>query len=118
MDERLKKALEFSNYMVTLNDQKQVLKTKFYENLVFYTNGSKFLITKELINFVSFLVNSGNDADVVLIDDNDVPTKIDDLSKFLDDILEMYFTASNSYLNEFSKLKTSRSIEKLTDYYD
>ena len=29
MDERLSKALEFSNYMVTLNNQKRILKEKY-----------------------------------------------------------------------------------------
>ena len=34
MDERLEKALEFANYMTTLNNQKRVLKEKFYESEV------------------------------------------------------------------------------------
>ena len=37
MDERLKKALDFSNYMVTLNNQKRVLKEKFFEKKGFPT---------------------------------------------------------------------------------
>ena len=36
MDERLKKALDFSNYMVALNNQKRLLTEKYQENLKFY----------------------------------------------------------------------------------
>ena len=46
MDERLKKALDFSNYMVTLNNQKRVLKEKFFENRIYYYNGGQFSVKK------------------------------------------------------------------------
>lgn len=116
MDERLEKALKHANYMATLNAQKRILKEKFYENLYYFTNGSQFKVTKELINFVSFLVNSGNDTDIVLIDDNDIPVNIENLSDFLDNIMNLYFSASNEYFQEYSKLKSKRSVEKLVDY--
>jgi hypothetical protein len=51
MDERLEKALDISNYMVTLNNQKRLLKEQYAENLVFYHNGGQFTITQELISF-------------------------------------------------------------------
>lgn len=116
MDERLEKALDFSNYMVTLTNQKRVITEAYYENLIYFKNGCQFTVSKELITFVGFLVDKGNDTDVVLIDDNDIPTKIDDLSEFYDDILDLYFTASNSYLDKFDSLKKQRRVEKLVDY--
>ena len=54
MDERLEKALEFSNYMVTLNNKKRLLREKLHEDLVHYRNVCQFSITKELITFVGF----------------------------------------------------------------
>lgn len=116
MDERLQKALDFSNYMVTLNNQKRIIKEKYYEDLVYFKNGCQFTITKELITFVGFLVEKGNDTDVILVDDNDTPTKIQDLSEFFDDILDVYFTASNQYNNSYDELKKKRRVEKLVDY--
>ena len=116
MDERLQKALDFSNYMVTLNNQKRLLKEKFYEDLVYFTNGSQFTVSKELITFVGFLIETGNTTDIVLIDDNDIPVKIEDLTNFQDDILNLYFTASNSYNQAYQKLKTNRRVEKLVGY--
>jgi hypothetical protein len=116
MDERLEKALDFSNYMVTLNNKKRLLKEKYFEELVYFTNGCQFTVTKELVTFVGFLVQTGNDSEIVLTDDNDIPTKIEDLSDFYDEILDVYFTASNNYLVEYEKIKRNRSVEKLIDY--
>ena len=116
MDERLTKALQFSNYMVTLNNQKRLIKEKFFEDLLYFENGCQFTVTKELITFVSMLVETGNDSDVVLTDDNDIPTKINDLSLFLENILDVYFSAANNYHTEYESLKTKRKIETLVDY--
>lgn len=115
MDERLEKALDFSNYMLTLNNQKRILKEKFDEECVYYHKGGKFTVTKELVSFINVLVEKGNES-VVLVDDNEIPVSIDDTSDFLDNILDTYFIASNNYHNEFDKLKKNRSVEKLINY--
>jgi len=114
MDERLQKALDFSNYMVTLNNQKRVLQETVYQDLVYYTSGSKFTINKELICFCSTLANLNREA-VVLIDDNDIPVRIENIKDFLENILDVYFTATNKFHSEYQKLKTSRSVEKLIE---
>lgn len=116
MDERLKKALDFSNYMVTLTNQKRILKEKYYEDLLFFQNGSQFTVTKELITFVHMLISNDNDSDIVLIDDNDNPTLIEDLNTFYEDIMNVYFTASNNYNTHYQELKTKRSPEKLVNH--
>ena len=116
MDERLAKAIEFSNYMVTLNNQKRLLEEKYHENLLYFKNGCQFTVTKELITFVGMLILNKNDSDVVLVDDNSIPTLINDLNVFYDDILNVYFSASNEYHIKYNELKSKRSIEKLIDY--
>ena len=116
MDERLSKALDFSNYMVTLNNQKRVFKEKYYQSAVHYFNGGQFAVTKELITFVSMLISKGNDSDIVLLDDNDTPIKIKDLIKFFDDIMDIYFTATNEYQTEYEKIRTKRTVSGLVDY--
>tara|TARA_B110000503_G_scaffold129783_1_gene202380 strand:- start:12447 stop:12800 length:354 start_codon:yes stop_codon:yes gene_type:complete len=116
MDERLEKALNFSNYMVTLNNQKRVLKEKFREQTIYYFLGAQFTVTKELITFVSMLVEQGNDEDIVLVDDNDTPIMVKDLTEFQSEILNTYFTAANEYHAEFEKLRKNRSVEKLVDH--
>lgn len=115
MDERLSKALDFSNYMVTLNNQRRALKEKFSASCVFYQNGGTFTVTKELINFTKVMIDTGNDEDVVLIDDNDIPVEIDNLNSFLEQITSIYFTAANEYYTEYQKIKKNRTVEGMTE---
>jgi len=43
------------------------------------------------------------------------PIKIDDLIKFFDDVLDIYFTATNEYQTEYEKIRTKRSVSGLVD---
>lgn len=114
MDIRLEKALEFANYMNTLNNQKRILKEKFLENTVHYLNGGKFTITKELINFCNTLVHN-NQTEVILLDDNDTPVQIDDLQNFFQNLIDIYVQNTNSYFSEYTKLKNNRFPKGLVD---
>lgn len=115
MDERLEKALEFSNYIVTLNNQKQIIKEKYFEDTLYFADGCQFTIDRELISFVGFMIHRGQ-TEAVLLDDNNLPAQIKDLLKFYDDIVDQYMQASNEYYTEYYALKTNRSVEKLVDY--
>lgn len=114
MDERLQKALDFSNYMVTLNNQKRVLQETAQQDLIYYTDGCKFTVTRELICFCSTLVNYNRDT-VVLIDDNDIPIRVSNIEEFLENILDVYFEATNKFYTDYQTLKTNRKVEKLIE---
>jgi len=109
MDTRLSKALEFSNYSVTLSNQKRILNEKFSENCLYFTQGRQFTITIELINYVTLNANNS----LYLIDDNQAPVLIDDPSVFLDNIVKIYQLAIEDYYNEYTKLTKQRSVENL-----
>lgn len=113
-DERLVKALEFSRYMVTLNNQKRIAYEKFLENCVYYQHGGKFSINVDLINFLNTLTSKDIDT-FVLIDDNKTPINIDDISSFADEVMDIYFTQLNEYLQEYERLRSNRSVEGLLD---
>jgi hypothetical protein len=113
MDQKLAEALDFSNYMVTLNNQKRLLFEKFKTETIFYYNGAAFTVSKELITFLKTLIDTGNNTDVVLVDDNNLPVMIEDLKIFFEEILDKYFQAANSYYTEYQKLKNKRSVEAL-----
>ena len=115
MDERLEKALDFSNYMLTLSNQKRLLAEKYQEELIHFYNGSQFTITRDLITFVSIMVSADQD-EVVIIDDNDIPCMVEDISSFYQEVLSRYATASNDYYTGYASLKKNRTIEKLVDY--
>lgn len=116
MDERLEKALEFSNYMVTLNNQKRLLNEKYQEDLLYFHSGSQFTVTKELVTFVGMLVDKEQDGDIVLIDDNGIPCLVSNAEEFLDDIMNIYFSASNNFYSKYIELKKKRSVEALVEY--
>jgi hypothetical protein len=114
MDERLEKALEFSNFMTTLNNQRRIIHEQFLENCIHYLNGGKFSVTRELINFCSLMHGRGQES-IVLIDDNNAPIEVQNLEKFLDDIMDIYFTNSYEYLNKFNEIKKNRTVKGLVD---
>lgn len=116
MDERLEKALEFANYMKTLSNQRRVLQEQFKESLIHFYNGCQFTIDIELINYANMLINKNITTDVIFIDDNEMPTLIENLSEFLDEIQDQYFQALNKYHADYTKLKSNRTIGKLVDY--
>lgn len=115
MDEQLKKALEFSNYRQTLSIQRKLLKEKLESKLTFGHSGGVFYIDRNLLAFVQLCIDNGRTSGVPLIDSNENPILIADLEKFKDEIFDRYFTANFEYLNEFEKIKKSRSVEKLVD---
>jgi len=114
MDTRLEKALDISNYMVTLNNQKRLLKEKYKENLVHYYNGGQFTVKQELISFCQSL-SALSQTETILIDDNDIPVEIENLTDFLTNIIDTYVQASNAFLVDYNKLKTNRSVESIMD---
>ena len=111
---RLEKALDFSNTMQTFNLAKNNLKVKTQNLLSYSTNGGTFRVTQDLIGFMNFVVSSGK-TETILLDKNDIPIKIEDTEKFLEDISSLYFESVNEYYNDYQKLRSSRKIEKVLE---
>jgi len=114
MDERLEKAIEISNIMKTLSGQKKILKEKYQNDLLFFYNGSQFLVTYDLISFCNTLI-SLNQEEHILVDDNGIPTLIENIEDFRSKIVDTYAQASNRYYTEYNKLKNKRSIKDIID---
>lgn len=114
IEERLEKALEFSNYRSTLNRQMQAVKLRFQNSLSFSKNGSTFKITPELISFVGTLITMGKEQGL-LLDIHDKPASITDLLAFLDEITDIYYKSMNQYLAECKKLSMGRSVKALIE---
>jgi hypothetical protein len=112
MDERLAKALEASNLMVVINQQKRVLKEQYQADLVHYSNGCQFTANQELISFCSNMLQL-NQTQTVVLDDNGIPLLIEDLEVFVNDLVETYSTATNTYYTKYEELKKQRSVEGL-----
>ena len=115
MDERLSKALEFANYRQTLAIQRKTLKEKTDGKLTVGHGGGLFKINRELIVFVQMLIDQGRTENVPLIDENGNPVLIANLQTFRDEIIDRYFSVTYEYYEEYQKIKSSRTVEKLLD---
>lgn len=112
MDERLEKAFQTANYMTTLSNQRKVILEEFQQSLIYYYQGASFTIDRSLITFVSALV-AREVASSVVLDDNNIPVEITDLKSFLDEIMSIYFSATNEYLLKFNQIKSKRRVGDL-----
>src|SRR6056300_795854 len=114
MDHRLEKALELASSLSMFNDQKCILLNKFQDQCIYYFNGGKFTVTQSLVNFC-FTLTSNNQTSAVIIDDNNIPIKIEILEDFYQNLLNVYSTATNEYYNDYELLIKKRSKERLMD---
>lgn len=112
MDERLEKALDISNYMVTLNNQMRLLKEQYQNDIIHYYNGGQFTVKQDLVSFCQSLI-ALKQTETILVDDSGMPVEIEDLFEFTNTIVDVYFTATNKYLVEYNKLKKNRSVESI-----
>ena len=116
MDERLEKALNFSNFLDTQNNQKNIFYKQYQENLIHYAFGHKFVASPQLINFLyTFIQEQENTC--VLIDENNTPVEIPDVKSFAKELLGVYVFASRKYAKDFNDIKTHRSVEGLTNLW-
>lgn len=114
MDERLEKAFQTANYMASLSNLRRVALEEYKQNLIYYFQGSSFTVTRELIVFVHTLTELGRTESVIL-DDNNIPLKVENLKTFLDSLLNVYAESSNAYVNKYAEIKSKRRVEGLVD---
>lgn len=112
MDEKLEKAIQTANYMATLTNQRKLALEEFNQSLIYYFGGASFTVTRELISFVKALVDTGNEFGIVL-DDNSIPVKIDDIKEFYNNLFAVYSEASLLYLNKYNEIKKKRRVQDL-----
>ena len=104
----LEQALSFANYQSTLNQQRRLLKEKFEIDTIVPYNGGLFKITQEWLG--------GFDrTSTWILDMNGTPVVVADPDLLYETAKTAYRTAIESYGNEFQKLRTQRSVKRLTD---
>lgn len=115
MDAILSKALEFSNFQNSLALQRKSLKERSESRLILGHAGGLFKIDQSLISFLQTLILKGRDTNVVILDSNNNPILIENLESFLDEVLARYYEVTLEYYEEYQKIKSKRSVEKLID---
>lgn len=114
-DDRLAKALKFSNYRVTLFQQLEALKLKTANSLMYSCNGGTFKIDRELIAFVDILHREKLPG-AFLTDINELPIFIDDVPAFFNDIYTLYFEVMNDYGAEYARIRKARKVAAVTEF--
>lgn len=112
MDERLAQALDFSNYLVTLNNQIYAEKERFFNKIIHYYNGGIFTIDRSLINYLFFLKHQQL-SEIVVLDDNNIPIEITDFELFYNEVINKHHSALIEFNNSYKNLRRQRSIENL-----
>ena len=115
MDDKLEKALDFSNFRQTLYNQQQTLKVKVINELLLTYQESIFKATPELIGLVKTIVDF-NYPTVIIDDINENPVNIKNPSEFLENLIATYSKAKNSHYNGYAKIKKARSVKKLGNF--
>ena len=113
MDDRLQKALDFSNYSLTISNQKKNLKNRLNQMLLVHHNNGLFVADPTTINFVDSLTNNGFTA--VLLDTKENPIRVYDLPAFSEKLKTAYDDAMREYEAEFNKIKKLRNLNKLLE---
>jgi len=108
-DDRLTKALAHANYKATIVQQRENLKIRYANALLHAHNGGIFTVSPALMAMVDLLIRQ-NQTDAVLIDDKQMPVKVNDLVAFLEAITSVYGEASNEYHVSWEELRRARSV--------
>ena len=108
LQSHIESALSFAQYQTTINQQRRLLKDNFESDTIFAFNGSLFKLSQEWLG--SFDIDNNWCIDV-----NGNPAHIENPAEFLVSARSMYQTALKKYGEEFTKLRSQRTVKTLTD---
>lgn len=115
MDERLEKALDFSNYALTINNQKRNIRNRVAQLQIVHHLGGVFIANHETIAFVKTLIDLKHKSSVI-IDSKNNPITVKKLSELLEKLVDAYTSATTEFDIENEKLKKARNIKKIMDW--
>lgn len=108
MDQRLSKALEFSNYLVTFKNQKRILEQQYISSCKLYYNGSEFTASPSLILMLEL-------EHQYITDDRNIPIFISNIEEFKTQVKDTFKFATKTYYSEYQKLISNRTVQGLID---
>ncbi len=112
MDERLEKALQFSNYQKTIQTQKDNLKLSLEHKLLVKIENNIFKCSMDLINFIQTCILNDYDHTIIL-DCSNNPVKVKHLENILKLFLDVYYSSYEEYVSKYENLKKARNIKKV-----
>lgn len=115
MDERLEKALEFSEHRATIETQRKNLQLRVETQRTIHYNGGSFCADQTLIAFTKAQVDLGAET-FVAVDLRNNPFTIEDPQDFLEKIVSAYNAAMNEFVNEEKRLRKMRNVKTIMDW--
>lgn len=115
MDDRLQKALDFSNYTLTLTNQKKNIRNRVTQLQLVHYNGGVFIANQETIAFVKAMLDMGHKS-VTLIDVKENPVSVKDTQDLLEKLTSAYISSTNELEAEYQKIRKARNIHKIMDW--
>ena len=115
MDERLEKALEFSNYALTINNQKRNIRNRVAQLQIVHFSGGVFVADHVTISFIKTLTDMKHKSFIV-IDSKNNPITVKNLKELLEKLMDAYISATTEFDIENEKIKKSRNIKKIMDW--
>jgi len=115
MDERLEKALEFSNYALTINNQKRNIRNRVAQLQIVHYAGGVFIANHETISFIKTLIDMKHKKSII-IDSKNNPITVKSLNELLEKLMDAYTGATTEFDIENEKIKKSRNIKKIMDW--
>lgn len=115
MDERLQKALEFSKYMESIRIEKENIRAKFLNAIMFSYGGGRFRIDKNLLTFLSSEIHIHKQTDTFLEDENNNPIFIENIQEFYDKCRLKYYEALNEWYSDSEKLRRKRTVKSILE---
>ena len=112
MDNRLKEALEYSNYRLTLATHKKNIKLRAEAIQLVSDSGGMFRATENLIMWTDYLVNTNTDQ-YVIVDINDQPVLITDIKSLNAKLVDAHSKCMNLLHAETEKIKRARTVDKV-----
>ena len=114
MDQRLKEAIEYSNYRLTLSTHKKNIRLRAEAIQLVSNSGGMFRASEQLILWLDYLIRNGTEQ-YVLNDSNDQPILVKDIPALHKKLADSHAKAMNLLHAENEKIKRARTIEKVVD---
>lgn len=114
-DTLLRRSLELGRTRLSITNQLTVARQKLDVALLHSIEGGTFRLDYPFISFVGLLVSLQKNS-AVLLDSRNNPIMVENLPKFLEDILAIYAQATNTYHIETLRIRNARSVAEATQY--
>lgn len=109
----LESFFDISKKMASVAQQKRVMFEQYDLNLFYFEGNGVFKASKEFISYIKSIKELSSDTSAVILDENNLPIKINDLESFLLSLVDVHIQANNKLFFQHQKLINENLIESI-----